>query len=70
MLAASAGFMSLSAAIRWVAPWASWRRVRPVTSRHSTVWVWPRRRKPLDGSWIATRDSTQSRLRACSMATS
>ena len=68
MLAASAGRISLSAAIRWVAPWvASWR-VRPSTSRHSATWVWPRRRSPLAGSWTATRLSTQSRLRACSMA--
>ena len=49
---------------------ASSRRVSPSTSRHSTTWVWPRRRKPLAGSWIATRLSTQSRLRACSMPTS
>ena len=70
MLAASAGRISLSAAIRWVAPCDSSRRVRPSTSRHSTTWVWPRRRRPFAGSWIATRESTQSRLRACSIATS
>ena len=42
----------------------------PRRRRHSTTWVWPRRRKPLVGSWIATRESTQSRVRACSIATS
>ena len=69
-LAASAGRISFSAAIRWVAPCDSSRRVSPSTSRHSTTWVWPRRRRPLAGSWTATRLSTQSRLRACSMPTS
>lgn len=70
MLAASAGRMSLSAAIRCVAPCAGSWRVSPVTSRHSATWVCPRRRNPLLGSWTATRESTQSRLRACSIATS
>ena len=70
MFAASAGRISLRAAIRWVAPCVGSCFVSPVTSRHSTTWVWPRRRKPLLGSCTATRDSTQSRLRACSIATS
>ncbi len=69
-LAASAGRSSLSAWISWVAPWVGSRLVSPSTSPHSTTWVWPRRRSALAGSWIATRLSTQSRVRACSMATS
>ena len=70
-LAASAGRSSSSAASRCVAPWVGSspgqaRRPRPTRRRGSG----PRRRSALAGSCRATRLSTQSRVRACSIATS
>jgi hypothetical protein len=70
MFAASAARMSLRVASSCVAPWVCSRLVWPSTSSHSATWVRARRRNPLAGSWTATRESTQSRLRACSIPTS
>ena len=43
---------------------------RPVTSDHSQTWVWPLRPNRFDPCCTATREITQSRVRACSMAMS